>query len=138
MGRLLSLLGGGAFRALTGQLQQAFAAYEAAQTDATRQAAQVEIQRLQGLIAMQQQAANIRLATAGQWEMRLLVFLAGIGPVLHYLAVCTVSTWPGYFKGWTVLALPAPMDQWEGYVILSFFGLGAINKIGALVAWRKG
>ncbi len=134
LGWLGSLLTGG----LAQQLQQAWATYEAAQTSEAKAAAQVEVQRIQGLMAAQQQAASIRTATSGQWEQRLLVFLAAIGPVLHYLAVCIVSTWPARFPGWTVLALPAPMDQWEGSILLSFFGLSVVGSIVKAVAWRRG
>ena len=134
---LASMFSGGILQALTGQLQQAWATYEAGQTAEARAAAQVEVQRIQGLIDAQQQAAHIRLATVGQWEMRLLVFLAALGPVVHYLAVCVVSTWPARFPGWVVLALPAPMDQWEGSIILSFFGLSVVGSIAKAIAWRR-
>jgi hypothetical protein len=136
-GWLASLLGSPILKALGGQLNQALATYEAAQTSQAKVDASVEIQQIQAMIAAQHDATALRRATSAFWEQRVLVFLAGIGPTMHYLAVCFVSTWPSAVPGWVVVKLPAPMDSWEGYIILSFFGLIGVRGITQLAAWRK-
>lgn len=79
-------------------------------------------------------AREIRLATAGFWEMRLLTALIAGCFTLHLVAV-TLDT---VFRfGWQVSKFPAPFDQWEGAILLSFFGvyagLGAVQSIAAAV-----
>ena len=63
-----------------------------------------------------------RNATSGFWEMRVLTFTIGGCFTLHLVAV-TADT---IFKlGWAISKYPAPFDQYEGSILLSFFGLMA-------------
>jgi hypothetical protein len=64
---------------------------------------------------------QVRLATAGFLEMRVLTFLTAAPFVLHAGAVGLDTT----FKlGWRIPAYPEPFASWEGAVLMSFFGIG--------------
>jgi hypothetical protein len=63
-----------------------------------------------------------RNQTSGFWEMRLLTFIIGGCFTLHLLAV-TLDTI--FALGWRIAKYPAPFDQYEGSILLSFFGLMA-------------
>jgi hypothetical protein len=63
-----------------------------------------------------------RSQTSGFWEMRLLTFIIGGCFTLHLLAV-TLDTI--FALGWKIAKYPAPFDQYEGSILLSFFGLMA-------------
>lgn len=112
LGRVLRILGGD----LIGRLAEAFTARQNAETEQERIAAEVEIARIRSL--------------QGRGRLfEVLVFLAGLPLVLHMGCVALVSAVPGWFPGWTVHALPAPMDDWQGQIILSLFGLSALNRV---------
>ena len=106
---LLSLLGGG----LPDQLRRAYEAKLNAANDSDRIAAEVDIARLQS-----------RLADPGsralQWAIALIAFAMGG----HLAAVAFVSAFP--FWGWTVHAMPYPMNEWQGQIVLGLFGLSAV------------
>lgn len=70
-------------------------------------------------------ANEIRLATAGFWEMRLLTFWVLAMFVIHLTAIWADTMWA---FGWRVAKLPSPIDQYEWQIILSLFGLGVANR----------
>jgi hypothetical protein len=43
--------------------------------------------------------------------------------------------------GWQIPKFPAPMDEWQGTIMLSFFGIYTLGKtvqsVGAAIALRK-
>ncbi len=82
-GILQAIFGGG----LAAQLREAYEAKLKAETDKDRIAADERISRLEA-------ARDVRLATAGQWEMRVLVLVAGLPPSIHFGLVCSVSAFP--------------------------------------------
>lgn len=98
-----------------------------AKTERARIEADLQIKRLEGIIAANQQAVEVRKATADHREVRLMVFVAGFPPSLHFAAVCVDSL--NWFEMPVVHALPAPMDEWQGAIILSFFGLVGLGRI---------
>lgn len=101
---------------LADRLAVAFAARQSAETEQDRIAAEIEIERIRSL--------------QGRGRLfDLLVFLAGLPLVLHMGCVALVSAVPGWFPGWTVHALPAPMDEWQGQIILSLFGLAGLARV---------
>lgn len=108
---------------------------EASSTQA-RAAAAVRVKEIEADIAHRRAVAETRQATAGGWEMRVLVLAAGLPAALHFGAVCIDSAAPDLFPGWVVQALPAPMDEWQGAIILSLFGLSAIKTTAALFRRR--
>lgn len=113
---LASLLGGG----LADQLRRAYEAKLNAQNDADRLAAETQI------MALEIAQAN-RLATTDNPGLRLAIGLAALALCGHLALVAFVSAFP--FWGWTIHALPAPMNEWQGAIILSLFGLSAVRSI---------
>lgn len=75
-------------------------------------------------LAARQAAKEIRLATAGFWEMRLMTFLIAAPFVTHLWLVGIDTMWP---QPWNVEKWPAPFDEWEGAILLSFFGVSVVG-----------
>lgn len=76
-------------------------------------------------------ALSIRLATAGHWEMRLISFIIAACFVSHLVLVTIDTNWP---QPWNVPSFPEPFNEWEGAIILSFFGVQVVNKVATTVA----
>lgn len=112
IGWLSTLLGNSFVRNLTRALE----ARHNAQTEQERIAAEVAIARIQ---STQKRGSLIDL----------LAFMAGLPLALHLGCVALVSAFPGTFPNWTVHALPSPMDEWQGEIILALFGLSAVSRI---------
>lgn len=70
---------------------------------------------------------QVRLATAGFWEMRLITFLIAIPFVFH---LWTVWLDTQFNFGWKINAFPSPFNEWQGAILLSFFGIYAAGKVG--------
>lgn len=70
---------------------------------------------------------QVRLATAGFWEMRLITFLIAVPFVFH---LWTVWLDTQFRFGWQVAAFPSPFNEWQGAILLSFFGIYAAGKVG--------
>lgn len=70
---------------------------------------------------------QVRLATAGFWEMRLITFLIAIPFVFH---LWTVWLDTQFRFGWQIPAFPPPFNEWQGAILLSFFGVYAAGKVG--------
>jgi hypothetical protein len=84
----------------------------------------VESERIQAAWAKAQldaMSAN-RAVTSGFLEMRVMTFLIALPFVMH---VNLVGLDTCFKLGWKIPAYPAPFDQWEGSILLSFFGLTA-------------
>lgn len=113
---LLALFGSG----IPDQLRRAYEARLNAANDSDRLLAESQIRALE--IAQ----AN-RLATADNPGLRVAIAIVAIALALHLAAVAVASTFPGL--GWTVHALPAPMNEWQGTILLSLFGLSAVTRI---------
>lgn len=113
---LARLLTGG----LPDQIRRAYEAKLNAANDADRLTAESQIRALE--IAQ----AN-RLATADNLGLRAAIAIAALALTCHLAAVAIASAIPGL--GWTVHALPAPMNDWQGTIILSLFGLSAVKSI---------
>lgn len=101
-------------------------------------------------------ATKVRLATANHIEMRVMTFLIAFPFVEQLWAVWADTRFGWYSQGgvfercWTqdgkevcgVPAFPAPFDEWQGAILLSFFGLvGVVGGIraaaGAIAYWRR-
>lgn len=63
-----------------------------------------------------------RNQTSGFWEMRVLTFLIALPFVIHVNAVGLDTIFKLKIG---IPAYPAPFDQYEGSILLSFFGLMA-------------
>ncbi len=73
----------------------------------------------------------IRQSTAGNWEQRLLHFMIAFPFVLHAFLVGMDTS----FKlGLAIPKYPAPFDEWEGLILLSFFGIQAGQRALTTIA----
>lgn len=130
------------FRWLSGDLAGALTrAYEMrlkAEHDQQRLIADAAISDVTRQIEAARNAKEIRLASAGFWEMRLITAVIG-GCFSFHLLLVTLDT---CFKlGWAVPKFPAPFDEWQGAILLSFFGVqavgGGLNAIAAAIRGRR-
>lgn len=115
----------------------------------------VALKTINERMAARTHAKDIRLATAGFWEMRLLTFAIAFPFVEHLLAVW-MDTRLGVYQAdgllercWKeagqtrcgVPAFPEPFNEWQGAILLSFFGIyggvKAVQYVGAAVAARR-
>ena len=121
---------------LVGQLTRAYEARLKAANETERLIADVAIKDIERQMADRAAAKEIRLATAGFWEMRTITVLIAAPFVLHLNLVALDTC----FKlGWRIPAFPAPFDQWQGAILLSFFGVHVIGQgITALAGAIRG
>jgi hypothetical protein len=130
----------GAFGGALGErLAEAYRAKLAAANDGERLAAEQRIAALEAEQAAALRAKEIRLATAGFWEMRLLTFLIALPFVIHANLVGLDTS---FRLGIGIPAFPQPFDEWEGTILLSFFGFYTAGKgvaaiAGAIAARRR-
>ncbi len=125
IGLVGSLLSGGFGKLLA----RAYEDHRAAQSEAERLAAAERIARLES-------AQAVRLATVGRWSVEVPSFIAGMSMSCHLALVAYAST-PYAPLGFVVHKLPAPMDQWQGAIILSFFGLSAATSLARGLMVRR-
>ncbi len=124
MGWLLSLLSGGLIGQIADPLLKAQQAQLTADTSDKKIAADYAVKKLEDDADARATAKQIRLATAGYWEMRVLTALIALPFIVHLWLVALDTC----FKfGWRIDAFPAPFDQWEGAILLSFFGVSVIG-----------
>lgn len=87
--------------------------------------AEVSLKQIDAELAARRSAREIRLATSGYWEMRVLTFLIALPFVVHLNMVALDTS---FSLGWGIPAFPKPFDEWEGKILLSFFGVYAVCK----------
>jgi len=123
---------------LTAALERAYTAKLAADTDEKRLIADAAIADINRQIEAAQNVKDVRLATAGAWEMRLITAVIAGCFALHLLLV-TLDTC--FALGWRIAKYPPPFDQWEGAILLSFFGIQVVGSgltvIAAAIRGRK-
>jgi hypothetical protein len=136
---ILNWVSGGLLEKVTNPLIQAHKNYLDAQNDEERLLAE---QRIKFLELEQEQRNNqkeIRLATSGFWEMRLLTFLIALPFVIHLWVIAwdTLDT----SVNWRIPSFPPPFDEWQAAILLSFFGVtvvgSGIKAIAGAIAYRK-
>lgn len=116
---------------LVGQLTKAYQARLDAQNDEQKLVAGLVAKDIEARIEAKRQATEIRLATAGFWEMRLVTFTIAGCFSLHLLLV-TLDTC--FRLGWRIPAYPAPFDDWQGAILLSFFGVQVVGQSVSAIA----
>ena len=84
-------------------------------------ATQVALAQIDAEIAAGNNAREIRLATAAFWEMRLITAVIAGCMAAHLFAVTLDTLWTSV--NLNIPALPHPMNEWEGLILLSFFGV---------------
>ncbi len=118
---IVKLLTGSVVDRLTGLYEKKLQADGAAQ----KLAAEFAVKQIEADLEVRQNAKEIRLATAGFWEMRTITFLIALPFVIHLWAVGLDTV---FRFGWGVPKFPSPFDQYEGAVLLSFFGVAVAGK----------
>jgi len=123
---------------LSGKLLAAYQAKLNAANDEQRIVADVAVKDIEARIEARRQASEIRKQTSGFWEMRLITALIAGCFTLH-LVLVTLDT---CFKfGMGIPKFPPPFDEWQGTILLSFFGVQAIGHgfsvIAAAIRGRK-
>lgn len=117
-------------------LLDAYRARLASDDSAGARAVDLAKKEIDAALLARQQATQIRLATAGFWEMRLLTFLIALPFVIHVLLVGLDTN---FKTGIGVYAFPKPFDEWEGAILMSFFGLQAgVVGVKAIAAGMLG
>lgn len=100
---------------------------------------ELELKRLENEKAAHEAAKEIRIAMKDHWEIRLAVGLVAIPTSFHYACIVIDKT---YNMGWQIQQLPEPLNEWQGTIILSYFGLVSvrhgINAVAASLLKRKG
>jgi hypothetical protein len=131
---LVSLVGG----PIVSSLLKGYRAKLDAANASDRIAADLAIREIQAGIEARKRAHELRLATSGFWEMRLLTFAIALPFVAHLWAVWLDTQ---FRLGWKIPKFPEPMDEWQGAILLSFFGIytlgKAVQSVGAAVAMRR-
>src|SRR5690606_38084616 len=83
-------------------------------------------------LAAQQTAKEVRLATSGNWEMRVLTVAIALPFVAHLWAVWIDTQFLGGV--WRIPKFPAPFDETGHAILLSFFGLVGARAIAGGIA----
>lgn len=132
---------GRAWRWLTGGgiegLARTYARLKDSDVEVERIRADVAKAEIEARIAALRASAEIRLATAGFAEMRVLTFVIA-APFAVHAATVGLDTIFGF--GWGIAAYPPPFDEWEGAILLSFFGIYGLSRgaaaLGAAIGGR--
>jgi hypothetical protein len=131
---LVSLVGG----PIVSSLLKGYRAKLDAANASDRIAADLAIREIEAGIEARKRAHELRLATSGFWEMRLLTFAIALPFVAHLWAVWLDTQ---FRLGWKIPKFPEPMDEWQGAILLSFFGIytlgKAVQSVGTAVAMRR-
>jgi hypothetical protein len=123
---------------VVGQLTNAYLKAKDSAVESEKTRASVLETQLANALEAQRLAQQVRLATAGFWEMRVITAAIALPFVIHLWLVGLDTC---FSLGWRIPAFPPPFAEWQGYVLLSFFGiqLGAkgINAVAAAFIARR-
>ncbi len=122
---VLGWMTGGGIAAIGEQLRQARLDSLNAQNNEQRIIADLRIKELEFQQEAARHALEVRRETAGFWEMRLITFVIA-GCFAFHLLLVTLDTC--FRLGWGIPAFPSPFDQWQGAILLSFFGVQVVGQ----------
>jgi len=131
---ILNWISGG----LAGALTRAYEAKLNSKSESEKVRAEVAIKDIDAQMDARRQATEIRVATAGLWEMRLITAMIA-GCFTMHLVLVTLDTC--FQFGWRIPAFPKPFDEWQGTILLSFFGVQVAGKAldtAAFIFGRRG
>jgi hypothetical protein len=141
MGWFTKLITGGIGSAISGILAPIFGYMTTARNDdlsGFQSGVGSDTDRYKSYLSATVQMAQIR-ASQNMWLGARILFLIGAaGPVLHSTGVYLDSLpWFGHVVGsWGIPRVPAPYDDREGQIVLSFFILApAAPVLSAAAAW---
>lgn len=136
---ILDWLTGGIVKQFTDPLLQAQKQYLEAEGDSEKLIAEQNLKLIEADIEQKNNQKEIRLATAGFWEMRLLTVLIALPFIIH-LWIVAWDTWDTSVN-WRIPSFPEPFDEWQGLILLSFFGVtvvgSGIKSIAGAWAYKK-
>lgn len=136
---ILNWISGGLLEKITNPLLQAYRDKLAADTSEKKLDAERVIKQLELEQEQRNNAKEIRMATAGFWEMRLLTFLIALPFAIH-LWLVSWDTWD-LQHNLQIPSLPSPFDEYQGAILLSFFGAtvvgSGIKAIAGAIAYKK-
>lgn len=115
-GWVLSVLGGGALKRVLASID-----------NATNNETERERARLEAVQAFAQAQASM-MNGPGRWLLALFVVPLGTwftAVIVYSILFCKDCAFPQDF---TIAALPPPLDQWAGWIIMSMFAYGAAVK----------
>lgn len=96
------------------------------ENEAQKLAADFMEEQMKADLQVRQNAKEIRLATAGFWEMRLITFMIA-APFVAHLWLVAYDTMRTDIR-LDIPAMPGPFDEWQGAILLSFFGVQVISR----------
>jgi hypothetical protein len=135
---ILDWLAGGILGQITGPLLKAYEAKLQADGDTNKLIASERHRLLELEAESRRQATSIRLATASYWEQRVISVLLVLPFLIHVLLIGIDTNWP---QPWNVEKFPEPFNEWEGVIILSYFGVqvagSGIRALAGAIAYRK-
>jgi hypothetical protein len=122
---VLGWMTGGGIAAIGEQLRQARLDSLNEQNSEQRIIADLRVKELEFQQEAARNALELRRETAGFWEMRLITFVIA-GCFAFHLLLVTIDTC--FRLGWGIPAYPPPFDQWQGAILLSFFGVQVVGQ----------
>lgn len=136
---ILNWISGGLIGQIADPLLQAQRNYLEAEGDKEKLVAEQNMRLIESERQQKINAKEIRMATAGFWEMRLLTVLITLPFLVHtwFVVYDTVDT----SVNLRIPALPPPFDEWQAAILLSFFGVtlvgSGIKSIAGAIAYKR-
>ena len=128
LGFLVRFLGDGILSRVVGYLEKK----QDADTTKDGHARDVAVEALKAEIAARQAAAEIVKAEQGWWVTAMIRPAFAYPLALWWAAVIFDSI---FHFGWKISALPTPLSEWAGWIVLSFFVTRPFEK--AARSWRS-
>ncbi len=107
-----------------------------AETEQERMRTEITIEEIRGEIAARQAAREIVVAEQGWWVTAMIRPAFAWPLIVWWAAVIADSL---FHFNWNVAALPAPLDEWSGWIVAAYFMTRPFEKIGrgAVSRWGK-
>jgi hypothetical protein len=132
LGSIISGIFGGALNNTVDKLTSAYLKAKDSTVESEKTRAHVLETQLANALEAQRLTQQVRLATAGFAEMRVITAAIASPFVLHLWLVGLDTC---FTFGWGIPAFPAPFAEWQGTILLSFFGVQVAGKgINAIAA----
>lgn len=94
-------------------------------------AAETDKEKIKGEIIKTHYATRGDYMRAGGFVL-MLIFALPLGFWFASVVVYSVLWCQGcaYPMSWSIAALPPPLDEWAGYIIISIFGVIGVDRLG--------
>lgn len=104
---------------------------EAAKNDEDKLAAELTIEHLRQKQLASVEAAELRKSMKGFLELRIMTVFIALPFAMHSFAVNMDSI---FLFDWNVAQLPEPYSEYQGTILLWFFGLQASQSLASTIA----